>query len=80
MTAIYSSKEFNQNPGRIKKAAETGPVIVTERGKRKLVVLNWDDYEKLTADAPDIVDLFHDAETVDIEFEPARFSGFGKAI
>jgi prevent-host-death family protein len=60
VTAIFSSQEFNQNPGRIKKAAEDGPVIVTERGQRKLVILNWAEYEALSASAPNIVDLFYD--------------------
>lgn len=77
MTAIFSSQEFNQNPGRIKKAADEGPVIVTERGERKLVVLSWAQYERLTGSAPNIVELFHDPETAGIEFEPERFTGFG---
>ena len=79
MTAIFSSQEFNQNPGRIKKAAEDGPVIVTERGQRKLVILNWAEYEALSASAPNIVDLFYDPETADIDFEAVRFNGFSKA-
>lgn len=76
MTAMFSSQEFNQNPGRIKKAAETGPVIVTERGERKLVVLNWAEYARLALAAPDIITLFHDPDTSDIDFEPGRFGGF----
>ena len=76
MTAVFSSQEFNQNPGRIKKAAEDGPVIVTERGERKIVVLSWAQYETLSSNSPNIIDLFHDPETADIAFEPVRFTGF----
>ena len=78
MTAVFSSQEFNQNPGRIKKAAEDGPVFVTERGERKIVVLSWSQYEALSANSPNIVDLFHDPETADIVFEPVRFAGFSR--
>ena len=76
MTAIFSSQEFNQNPGRIKRAAEDGPVIVTERGERKLVVMNWEEYQRLSRSGPDIVEMFHDTETAQIDFEPVRFTGF----
>jgi prevent-host-death family protein len=78
MTAQFTSQEFNRSPGQVKKAAEAGPVFVTERGKRKLVVLNWEEYARLAAGGPSIVELFHDPETADIAFEPGRFGGFMK--
>jgi prevent-host-death family protein len=33
----FTSREFNRSPGRVKRAAADGPVIITERGKPVLV-------------------------------------------
>jgi hypothetical protein len=33
MATTLSSREFNQDTGRAKKAAENGPVFITDRGR-----------------------------------------------
>jgi prevent-host-death family protein len=40
-----TSREFHQNSAKVKRAAENGPVIITDRGKPTLVVLTYEDYE-----------------------------------
>jgi len=66
---ILSSREFNQDSSRAKKAAKTGPVFITDRGKPAHVLLTIEDYRKLAGDQPRITDLL--AMMDDVEFDPA---------
>lgn len=66
---ILSSREFNQDSNRAKKAAKTGPVFITDRGKPAHVLLTIEDYRKLAGDQPRITDLL--AMMDDVEFDPA---------
>jgi hypothetical protein len=52
-----SSREFNQDTGRAKSAAEGGPVIITDRGRPAHVLLTFDDYQKLVGGEGSIIDL-----------------------
>lgn len=47
MATQISSREFNQDTGGAKKAAERGPVFITDRGRPSYVLLTFDAYEKL---------------------------------
>ena len=40
-----SSREFNQNTAAAKRAAEEGPVIITDRGVPRHVLTTYEDYE-----------------------------------
>src|SRR5690242_9495325 len=42
-----SSREFNQDTSRAKKAAERGPVFITDRGRPAHVLLSIEEYQKL---------------------------------
>ena len=42
-----SSREFNQDVGRAKKAAAKGPVFITDRGRPAHVLLGIEDYRRL---------------------------------
>jgi prevent-host-death family protein len=42
-----TSREFNQDTGKAKKAATQGPVIITDRGKPAHVLLTVEEYESL---------------------------------
>jgi len=58
MTAnTFSSREFNQDAGRAKKAAKAGPVFITDRGKPAHVLMTIEDYRRIAGKAGDIVDL-----------------------
>jgi prevent-host-death family protein len=52
-----SSREFNQDTGRAKSAAERGPVIITDRGRPAHVLLTFDDYQRLVGAEGSIIDL-----------------------
>ncbi|BCM21270.1 type II toxin-antitoxin system Phd/YefM family antitoxin [Mesorhizobium sp. J8] len=48
-TTFMSSREFNQDTARAKRAARNGPVIITDRGKSSHVLMSMEEYEKLKA-------------------------------
>jgi prevent-host-death family protein len=64
-----TSREFNQDRARVKRAAKMGPVIVTERGKPNLVVLNFEEYQKRLPKRPSLGDLLSCPEIADIELD-----------
>jgi prevent-host-death family protein len=53
----FSSREFNQDTSRAKKAAQQGPVFITDRGHPAHVLLSIEDYQRLTASHQKIADL-----------------------
>jgi PHD/YefM family antitoxin component YafN of YafNO toxin-antitoxin module len=67
-----SSREFNQDSNRAKKAAQDGPVFITDRGKPSHVLLSIEDYRKLTGGETRIADLLAMPDAEDIAFEPPR--------
>ena len=68
----FSSRDFNREPGRIKRAATDGPVIITERGKPIIAVLPFAEYERLKAPPANILDALDMDEVGDIEVDFAR--------
>lgn len=67
-----SSREFNQDTSRAKKAAAKGPVFITDRGRPAHVLLTIEEYLKLTGQRQNILDLLAMPEVESIEFEPPR--------
>jgi prevent-host-death family protein len=65
-----SSREFNQDTSRAKKAAERGPVIITDRGRPAHVLLTIEEYRKITGKRENILDLLAMPAAAEIEFEP----------
>lgn len=70
-----SSREFNQDVSRAKRAADEGPVIITDRGEPAYVLLRHDAYRRLTEGNPNILDLLAEPGVEDIEFDPPRLGG-----
>jgi prevent-host-death family protein len=73
--STFSSREFNQDVSKIKKAAAQGPVFITDRGNPAHVLLAIEDYLKLTKNNENIVDLLAMPETTDIDFEAPKIKG-----
>jgi prevent-host-death family protein len=65
-----SSREFNQDAGGAKRAAEKGPVIITDRGRPSHVLLSFEDYRKLAGAGPSLLDVVAQDEDDDIDFDP----------
>ena len=67
-----SSREFNQDISRAKRAADQGPVIITGRGEPAYVLLRYDAYRRLTTGGPTIRQLLAEPGAADVEFDPPR--------
>ena len=65
----FSSRQFNQDASKAKKAALTGPVFITDRGRPAHVLLTYDEYKKLTGAHSKIADLLAMPGSVDFELE-----------
>jgi prevent-host-death family protein len=70
--STYTSREFNQDASGAKRAAEEGPVYITDRGRPAHVLLSIDEYRRLTEPAASIVDLIAMPAGGEFDFEPAR--------
>ena len=83
MTTRMTSREFNQDTGGAKRAAQAGPVYITDRGRASHVLMTFDDYIRLATQHPTIIELLAQPPGIeDVEFHvpspremavPARF-------
>ena len=77
-----TSREFNQDTSRAKKAASEGPVFITDRGRPAHVLLSIDEYQRITGRHRTIVEALSMPGLSDIEVEfprsrdPARAADF----
>jgi prevent-host-death family protein len=69
-----SSREFNQDVSKIKRASLGGPVFITDRGRPAHVLLTISDYQQLTKTKESIVDLLAMPDAADIDFEPTKLN------
>lgn len=67
-----SSWEFNQDVSKAKRAAEQGPVFITDRGAPAHVLLTIEAYQKLVNKTDSVADLLSMPESAEIEFVPSR--------
>jgi prevent-host-death family protein len=72
MITTLSSREFNQDASKAKKAAKKGPVFITDRGKPAHVLLSIEDYRRLAGGQRKIADALAMPGGEDVEFEPPR--------
>ena len=71
-TTILSSRDFNRDPSRVKRAASHGPVFVTERNKPALVVLSMKDYQSLSGHTASLADQLTPDQPLDFAFDPPK--------
>ncbi|CAN5530560.1 type II toxin-antitoxin system prevent-host-death family antitoxin [soil metagenome] len=68
MVTPMSSREFNQDTSGAKRAAEQGPVYITDRGRPAHVLLTFEAYERLLGTQHVLDRLAEPAGIEDIEF------------
>lgn len=77
-----SSREFNQGASEAKRAANHGPVFITDRGRPAHVLMSIELYQRLTASRQKIADLLAMPDLADLDLqlprshEPARPADF----
>ena len=70
---IMSSREFNQGTGAANRAAQKGPVYITDRNRPSHVLLSYDQYMKIVQDKPTLIDTLCRTPGIgDIELEIPR--------
>lgn len=77
MQTTLSSREFNQDTGKAKKAARQGPVVITDRGRPSHVLLTIEEYRKITGSGKSLAEALADPRPeADFEFDPPRLRNF----
>ncbi len=71
MTTI-SSRSFNQDSAGAKRAAELGPVFITDRGEPSHVLLSIATYRKLSMSGVSALEMISMGDVDDMEFDPSR--------
>jgi len=70
-----SSREFNQDTSGAKKAAQQGPVFITDRGRPAHVLLTIEDYQRLTGGDMSLAEALAQPSGIDFDFDPPRVDG-----
>jgi prevent-host-death family protein len=70
-----SSREFNQDVSRAKRAAKNGPVFVTDRGRPSHVLLTIEEYRAITGERKSLVEWLAMPGADQVGFEPPRLGG-----
>ena len=68
----FTSREFDRNAARAKRAAKAGPVFITDRGRPAYVLLGIEDYRRLAGGRRSLLDMLSMPGLADIDFEPPR--------
>jgi prevent-host-death family protein len=67
-----SSREFNQDVGRAKRATRAGPVVITDRGRPAHVLLSFEEYQRLTNTKLSLGEALAEDGPADFDFNPPR--------
>lgn len=71
---IIPCTALTRDIGKTKKAAQAGPVILTERDQSAYVLINIEQYKEITGNAQSILDLLSMPGAEDIDFNLPRLS------
>jgi prevent-host-death family protein len=74
-----TSREFNQDAARAKKAALNGPVFITDRGRPAHVLLSIDEYQRLTGKGRTLLDVVSEWDGGDFGFEPPKLGDISQS-
>lgn len=73
--STFSSRELDRHASRAKKAARSGPVIITERGRPTHVLLTFEEYQRLAGAKRSFIERLGwptGIEDVELENPPLR--------
>jgi prevent-host-death family protein len=69
-----TSREFNQDTSGAKKAAQAGPVFITDRGRPAHVLLTIEEYQRLAGGRISLGEALAQPDG-DFDFDPPRVGG-----
>jgi len=70
----FTSRQFNQDPSSVKRAAKKGPVKITERGVVAYMMMSIEEYLEISGKTRTICDLLGAPDTTDIELSVPKFN------
>ena len=76
-STTVSAREFNQDTSRARKAAERGPVFITNRGRPVQVLKSMEDYQKLAQPYAPMNLAEALGQDTDFDFDPPRLTNMG---
>ncbi len=81
-TTTLSSREFNQDTARAKKAAKSGPVFITDRGRPSHVLLSIEEYRKLSGMGMSLAEAVAQVggPELDFDFDPPKMNFVAKPV
>ncbi|WP_426233524.1 type II toxin-antitoxin system Phd/YefM family antitoxin [Pararhizobium sp. DWP3-4] len=68
--STLTSRELNHDVSGAKKAAQHGPVIITDRGKPSHVLMTYDDFNRLSGKRRNLVEILSMPGLSEIDFSP----------
>lgn len=72
-TTTISSREFNQDTSRAKRAATKGPVFITDRGKPSYVLMSIEEYRRLAGNEMTLAEALAQTDpAADFDFDPPK--------
>jgi prevent-host-death family protein len=81
MAITVTSRDYNQNASRVRKAAMQEPVFITEHGRPATVMLSIETWHRLTGKPQSLADALSMPGLADIDFDPPRATmAFKEAI
>jgi prevent-host-death family protein len=74
MITTLTSRQFNQHASDAKRAADSGPVIITDRGRPAHVLMSYEEYQRITGSQQKIADLLAmpGVEGIELDIPPLR--------
>jgi PHD/YefM family antitoxin component YafN of YafNO toxin-antitoxin module len=70
--STLTSRELNHDVSSAKKAAQDGPVIITDRGKPSHVLMTYDEFKRLSGKRRSLIESLSMPGLSDIDFSPER--------
>ncbi len=70
LPTVMTARELNQDVSAAKRAANDGPVVITDRGEPAYVLLSIGDFRALQHDEEDLVSRLRMDDDIDVDFGP----------
>lgn len=67
-----SSRDLNRDVSAAKRAANDGPVVITDRGQPAYVLVTFEEFQRRKAGGSTIIERLSMPDDIEIEFEPSE--------
>ena len=78
--STLTSRELNHDVSSAKRAAQNGPVIITDRGRPSHVLMTYDDFNRLSGKRRSLVEALSMPGLSEIDFSPERVEIYSRTV